>query len=668
MSAGCKEFTAGAPLSTRFGWFASEDSLIVVGRRGETQKTIDLGLAYGLGHLSDKKLVLILPEGSSEPSRRRVAFLDVDVDLYEHDGKQIQRMVPLSRHEIQTAYSDALVTHTHRLGDNAMCVERLLKWAGECPELVAAHRLSYLAWHCRGRLVLKIRATSTKVVVTAGVHSAASMNSWNFSPTEQMPTIDFHAVVTSVSKAIVDRLSGVDDSHGEHALQELLARHKQRLGLTSVVREMPATRPVDDRGFIDLLGVNDKNEIHIVETKIGADPMLVLQGLDYWIWAEAHQKDLIDYLNTHTDAKLSASAKIHIDFVVAAKDGKNLSPYTVSQLESLDGGISWRWHDVELAGSEEFNIRSLRRRQVPSGDRFAPPAFRYRAERHTAAPITAPLALGILFKNHSDGVIEPAMASFNDLKQRKLLHRFFHHVRSSQRFAVNVFGGLTEIEQKKIWALLNIDAKTLGGVELEYTDAEDALNEVTSTHPHSTQVDVLLRCVTHAGQRHVALIEVKLAETGFGTCSAFESAHNTRRDVCRSDGAWGGDPQNCFQLHTNDPTNRRLYDKFLSTSEVNKTSLGCPFRVLNQPMRNIALSQAMLNRSEVDEVTFALVAPKHNRMVWRQWDSVQSTFGNVSGVSLVGICSEEVIECLSDERQRMLEGHYEDPIVPGSSH
>jgi hypothetical protein len=38
-----------------------------------------------------------------------------------------------------------------------------------------------------------------------------------------------------------------------------------------------------------LIGVTHDGCIGLVETKLGADPTLVLQGLDYWTWATAPQ-------------------------------------------------------------------------------------------------------------------------------------------------------------------------------------------------------------------------------------------------------------------------------------------------------------------------------------------------------------------------------------------
>lgn len=121
------------------------------------------------------------------------------------------------------------------------------------------------------------------------------------------------------------------------------------------------------------------------------------------------------------------------------------------------------------------------------------------------------------------------------------------------------------------------------------------------------------------GTRHVALIEVKLSEIGFGACSAFELPHNDRRDVCRTLGPWGGDPEACFQLRNHGGPHRRRYDQHLDPAFVTPTTSACEFLDLNQPMRNVALARSLIGHREAATATFALCAPRANAKVWRQW-------------------------------------------------
>lgn len=370
------------PLSKRFAWFSTQDELIVVGSPVESQRDLDLGLAYGIAHAVDRELVLMLPEGTDEPTRIRAAWLDiaVRVAIYDAAGAVTERP-RMARHETLVAFEDAVVGHDHQLGDREDLVARLTRWADTCPELVPAHRSSYLAWHCDGRMVLRVKRTRGGVRVSAGVH-ATSPGPLEHVLTNPVSPDQFHELVAAASKAIVDRIRGADPGHAEHRLQERLAsRTETDLGLFHPLREFPAVRPVGNRGYIDLLCTDHAQRLHVVETKIGPDPMLVLQGLDYWLWTKAHLPELRSHLHAH-GIVVSGSPVVHVDYVVAPSPAGWLSPYTAAQLEALVGEIAWRVHRWDEWNSEQPTMTSHPKRQVPGGiDRAAEPGFVQRAER-----------------------------------------------------------------------------------------------------------------------------------------------------------------------------------------------------------------------------------------------------------------------------------------------
>ena len=72
---------------------------------------------------------------------------------------------------------------------------------------------------------------------------------------------------------------------------------------------VPRGAPIDElkkrrgRGYIDLLGIDGHGDVRIVETKIAdnRDDLLILQGLDYYVWAKAYRQVLL--------ARLGASDK-----------------------------------------------------------------------------------------------------------------------------------------------------------------------------------------------------------------------------------------------------------------------------------------------------------------------------------------------------------------------
>lgn len=647
-------------LSTQFGWFSDGDRLVVVGCPGEPQADLDFGLAFGLAHTGDRELVLVLPEGTEEPTRRRLPWLDPPVRLFTFcNDDTIRLSLPMARAEVVDATDDALVTAVHDLGERTEWVERLIRWANACPELVEAHRSSYLAWHCRGRMALRIRKVAAGLSVTAGVHSSAPGQA----PREErlrgpLSADQFHRLVSAASAALADRLGGVDVANAEHQLQERLAAMRAELGLVRTMREFPAMRPVGHRGFIDLLGVGGDGAIHVVETKIGGDAMLVLQGLDYWLWTIAHRKELAAHLSTELEVPLAKTAPVVLDFVVAEAKGAFVSPYTAAQAEALHGSIEWQFHTIEGWDGETTTIKHLGRRRSPLSARAAEPRFATRLEGQLVDAAGGALHRRVFFPYTGSGIFASAQPQFDELAQRGLLHDFVDHVRSSQAFALNLFGGMAEDELRAVWALLGLGQAQEVSLEFEYADPEDSLGELQPVRPHQTQVDLLLRGLSPGGTKGVTLVEVKLSETQFNSCSAFDSARNERRDVCRKAGPWGGNPAACFQLRNYDGPNRRRYDEHLRLAWVVTETPECPFRELNQPMRNVALARALIDRGEADVAVFALCAPLGNVHIWRQWRRAESIFASLPDVSLRALPVERVLAVVGESRRQEVAARY----------
>lgn len=647
-------------LSARFGWFSDGEHLVVVGGPLEAQRDLDLGLAFGLAHAGDRELVLVLPEGTEEPTRRRLPWLDPPVSLYTFDGSgAVCGSPPLARAEVLAAVDDRIVTTIHDLGDRASWAERLIKWASTCPELVEAHRSSYLAWHCRGRMALRIRKVAGGLSVTAGVHSSAAEDPPHEERLDGPASPEqFHRLVGAASAVLADRLGGVDVANAEHQLQERLAAMRADLGLVRSVREFPAMRPVGNRGYIDLLGVGSDGALHVVETKIGADSMLVLQGLDYWIWTLAHREELARHLSSELEVPLAKSPPVALDFVVAEAKGEFVSPYTAAQAEALDGSINWQFHTIEGWESETTTVTPLGRRRIPEGPRAADARYAARLEMDLIERAGPTLHRRVFFTERGGGIAAVARPAFDALGKREVLHPFVDHVRSSQAFALNLFGGLTADELRGIWELIDPAVSKIDGVEFEYVDPDDTLGELQPLRRHQTQVDVLLRGSAGDGTRHVALIEVKLSEIHFGSCSAFDSRRNDRRDVCRSPGPWGGEPGSCFQLRNHDGPARRRYDEHLQPSWLDSDEPECPFRELNQPMRNVGLARALIGRDEADVAVFALCAPRGNVHVWRQWRRAEMLFAGVPKVSLQALPVERVLNAMDAARRQEIEARY----------
>lgn len=649
-------------LSRHFGWFDDADALVVVGCPGESQAALDLALAYGIGHVGDRELVLMLPQGQSGPTRWRLPWIDIPVRVFEFDDTDTaSQLPPLTKHEVLDAISDPLVTNVHALGDHDSMVEDVISWADGHGQLVSAHRPSYLAWHCRGRMIIKLRRARQVVVVTVGVHSAAVGQG----PLELV--LDHPAspeqialVAKAAEEAIQDRVSGADIANAEHQLQERLAEVRSQFRWVATSREFPAMRPVGRRAYIDLLAVDDRGAIHVVETKIGADEMLVLQGLDYWTWATAHRHELAGYLAVACGLDVSTTAPVQLDYVVSTGKGRTLSPYSAAQFEALHGEIPWRVHTFEDWATDAPTIESLPRRQVPQVDRAATARFAVRLEDDLIERGGNDLQRRVFLKDPRTALHPAARGAYDDLSERGLLHKFAGHVRSSQVFALNLFAGLGAQDQQQVWQVLDETVVEPLSLEFEYLHPTDALAESVSSSAHQTQADVCLRGRTADGQVCVALIEVKLSETAFGSCSAFDDPGNDRLDVCRTPGPWGDDCSGCFQLRNLDRGPRRRYDQFLKPAWVSADALadGCLFRVLNQPMRNVALARALLDRGDADRAIFALSAPLGNANVWRQWRQAQSVFGAVPGVNLRDLTAETLLGVLEPDRRAWVENRY----------
>ncbi len=103
---------------------------------------------------------------------RRAALLDTTVRVFTHGDREPvgERLVP-DRASAFAAYTDPLVLDVHDLGSKAPWVDDLLDWADTHEHLRAAHRPSYLSWHCLGRMVLKVTRRHGGLRVSAGVHT-----------------------------------------------------------------------------------------------------------------------------------------------------------------------------------------------------------------------------------------------------------------------------------------------------------------------------------------------------------------------------------------------------------------------------------------------------------------------------------------------------------------
>jgi hypothetical protein len=169
-----------------------------------------------------------------------------------------------------------------------------------------------------------------------------------------------------VIRAMEHARAGTFQTAEEHFLQARLTSKPASLGLEHpLLREVPASRPrgrLGDRaaGFIDLAGLDGHGDVVIVETKLGGDKMLILQGLDYWIWASANLSWLRGRLHANPQSGL------RLLYAVAGKRASTprIDRYASKQFDLLDPAI-----DASLLYVSDWQDPTRPARVVPGPSR-----------------------------------------------------------------------------------------------------------------------------------------------------------------------------------------------------------------------------------------------------------------------------------------------------------
>jgi Restriction Endonuclease associating with ARP len=299
-------------------------------------------------------------------------------------------------------------------------------------------------------------------------------------------------------------------------------------------------------------------------------------------------------------------------------------------------------------------------RAATGSSALAPPAM-----ISTVRGAAARMASGMLIGRGESALLPAARPVLLDLAARGLDHRWVLHVRSSQAFALNLFALLDQAGLRKVLGYLGRQVLRADPPDFEYSDDSGRLGESSLRDRHQTQVDVVLRGTGASGERVVALIEVKFTETDFSGCSAYDKAANPARDVCRSPGLFGSEPDRCFQL-ANHGYGRRRYADYLSGVPVNMPSGsssdgGCLVRRgLSQPMRNLALAHLMLAEAEADRVVYARCAPDGHPTIWRRLNEVRSAFPDTDRRIIRPLAASVVASLHPDEGSAFYQ-HYQGP-------
>lgn len=650
-------------LSTLFSWFESPGVLCVVAKDPAMKSQVcDVGFSHALGHLGDRDLVVGFPAEGAKAVSERLPFLEVPIRAFAVTGDGVSMLQPLRPSDVFAAYQ-GIRGGSHDITKAMALVGPLLSWLEPQKELVQDDRKSYRTWQYRGRQVLTLQVGSSgRVDLVAGVNysdpKAGQVPAERLRLTEAITDAQLATVQAAIALARAGKDSGADAANEEHLPQEhLRQRDWKRLELRDApLREVPVRRPVG-YGYIDLLGAGKDGRIRVIETKLGPFERLVVQGLDYWIWATANAADVAEWLD------LPTGAGIDIEYVVAEKTPGHgvIGSYTSGQAEAIQGSIRWRFTTVRnWRGDHAPAIERLALRTMPSGSkqrpapRKAPARWSVRLAHHLAARAQADgvtLGGGVFWPNATDGLEPAAVLVHERLVADGLAHHMIGHVRSSQAFALNLFCPLDEAGRVAVAKAAGIDAVEVSEPRFEWSDPEDALGERTHASPHATQVDVVMECVAASGKKVALLIEVKLSEHDFNGCSAWLAPANDSLTVCKTAGPFGNNPAECFQLRNHGREHRRKYDIALGPLALAETKDGgCWFRFGgNQPMRNVSLARILISRGEVDDAVVALCAPTAHRAIWRRWSEAKAHLDG-TGITLSDLPAEVIVGAHEDGR------------------
>jgi hypothetical protein len=381
-------FKPGKLLPTWASFTSDGDALAVLVHPGTKWNIVEKALAYGLFHAADhRRLALVLPAASKghdavQATRIRAAFLDRTIDIFSYAGADVRRWNAMHEDEAFDLMREATIggDSWELTATDDERVHALATWADAQPGLVRVHLKHYLAWHCAGRQLLKIQGGKKATVISAGVdYSKPDLAAGQQSPiamllATQITPEQLAVVQVRVLQGMLDRVCNfkdepTDNTHAEHRLQAAMAGAGSVLGWHDARdphREFPVRRPGGGRGFIDLLRLDPAGVLHIIETKIGHDEMLVLQGLDYWIWAEANREALVAEMGGPIHSTV-------INYVVGLPGGRRykqsdklLSPYAEQHLGELRDDIvahvevieGWQPRAVTLTIRDPKSVRA----------------------------------------------------------------------------------------------------------------------------------------------------------------------------------------------------------------------------------------------------------------------------------------------------------------------
>lgn len=353
---------------------ADQDTLAVFVKPGTAADDVDRALVYGLAHAGSRRLKLVLPADRVEPTRLRLAGVRDLVDLFSFTGTVVTAIRPAALSEVVKALAEGADLRAGELkiqSEVSRWASELIKWADDSPHLSAAHRPTFQSWKCDGLQLLRIGRTKGGLEIRAGVDSTVSPDDiehhFVLHATGPLSSQQTKLAQEAINRGIQERATGAyADNYREHRLQSVIKTDPSLLPAgpaSELLREFPVRRP-RGTGFIDFLYVDIQSRLHVVETKINAsDEFVVVQGLDYWLWAKANLKALEDYFGK------GQIVDVVIDFVLGEAKATEADPgaailtsYAPALLRALSPEVPWEVHRVAAwqSGSPEWHAFGAR--------------------------------------------------------------------------------------------------------------------------------------------------------------------------------------------------------------------------------------------------------------------------------------------------------------------
>lgn len=358
-----------------------ETALAIGADKTESQTDIDGVVAAGLIWLAGfnqqrdqkqkaKRLLICVPAGSSQTVVERLTLLDSS-----HLGARIECLEVKERdgdlNSVQLATQDELLnTHPRELDWPEIATtenhwrERILRLA---PGQIELRQLARKETYSINGLEFARASFGDKLRIRFGVAgldsdqpTSETLNESNFDRLAEL--VDQIAENRSAKSA--NRRHPLHRLREEAWLESLLRKDIRVLGEDLderfVYSQIPAWRG-DERSVIDLLTVNHKARLVVIEVKASEDSQLPLQGLDYWLRVEQarlrgefRRRNLFGGIELADQSPLlylvAPRLRFHRTFAIVAR-------CLSSQIEAYQVGVNTNWREgVRVRTIERINI------------------------------------------------------------------------------------------------------------------------------------------------------------------------------------------------------------------------------------------------------------------------------------------------------------------------